>query len=102
MLVSNERHDARLEKLIAQCREAGVRVRKESREQLTAMAKSPTHQGVSPSSGRKNSSLLKISSSRWDPHNKVACCSHWTALKTRRISVRCCALPTVRGSMALY
>jgi 23S rRNA (guanosine2251-2'-O)-methyltransferase len=46
VLVSNERHDARLEKLVAQCREAGVRVRKESREQLTAMAKTPTHQGV--------------------------------------------------------
>jgi 23S rRNA (guanosine2251-2'-O)-methyltransferase len=46
VLVSNERHDARLEKLVAQCREAGLRVRKESREQLTAMAKTPTHQGV--------------------------------------------------------
>ena len=46
VLVSNERHDLRLEKLVAQCRDAGVRVRKESREQLTAMAKTPTHQGV--------------------------------------------------------
>jgi 23S rRNA (guanosine2251-2'-O)-methyltransferase len=46
VLVSNERHDLRLEKLVAQCRESGVRVRKESREQLTAMAKTPTHQGV--------------------------------------------------------
>jgi rRNA methylase, putative, group 3 len=46
VLVANERHDARLEKLVAQCREAGVRVRQESREQLTAVAKSPTHQGV--------------------------------------------------------
>jgi len=46
VLVSNERHDARLEKLVAQCRESGVRVRKESREQLTVMAKTPTHQGV--------------------------------------------------------
>ena len=46
VLVSNERHDLRLEKLVAQCREAGVRIRKESREQLTAMAKTPTHQGV--------------------------------------------------------
>src|SRR5512146_1249500 len=46
VLVSNERHDARLERLVAQCRDAGVRVRQESREQLTAMAKTPTHQGV--------------------------------------------------------
>ncbi len=46
VLVANERHDARLEKLVARCREAGVRVRQESREQLTVMAKTPTHQGV--------------------------------------------------------
>ena len=46
VLVANERHDARLEKLVARCREAGVRVRQESREQLTVVAKTPTHQGV--------------------------------------------------------
>lgn len=46
VMVANERHDARLEKLIAQCREAGVKVRQESRDQLTALAKTPTHQGV--------------------------------------------------------
>lgn len=46
VLVANERHDARLERLVAQCREAGVRVRQENREQLTLMAKTPTHQGV--------------------------------------------------------
>lgn len=46
VLVSNERHDARLERIVTQCRNAGVRVRQESREQLTAMAKTPTHQGV--------------------------------------------------------
>ncbi len=46
VLVSNERHDARLEAIVAQCRDAGVRVRQESREQLTAMAKTSTHQGV--------------------------------------------------------
>ena len=46
VLVANERHDNRLEKLVQQCREAGVRVRQESRDQLTAVAKTPTHQGV--------------------------------------------------------
>lgn len=46
VLVSNERHDTRLARLVAQCRSAGVRVRQEGREQLTAMAKTPTHQGV--------------------------------------------------------
>jgi 23S rRNA (guanosine2251-2'-O)-methyltransferase len=46
VLVARERHDDRLEKLIAQCREKGVRVRAESREQLTQMAQTAAHQGV--------------------------------------------------------
>lgn len=46
VLVAQERHDARLERLLAQCREAGVRVRQESREQLTVVAKTNAHQGV--------------------------------------------------------
>jgi len=46
VLVARERHDDRLEKLIAKCREMGVRVRSESREQLTQMAQTSAHQGV--------------------------------------------------------
>ena len=46
VLVAQERHDARLEQLVAQCRQAGVRVRQESREQLTLVAQTPAHQGV--------------------------------------------------------
>jgi 23S rRNA (guanosine2251-2'-O)-methyltransferase len=46
VLVAREREDARIERLIALCREAGVRVRQESREQLTQLAKTPAHQGV--------------------------------------------------------
>ncbi len=46
VLVARERHDDRLEKLVAACRDAGVRVRQESRDQLTLMAKTPSHQGV--------------------------------------------------------
>ena len=46
VLVAQERHDARLEQLVAQCRQAGVRVRQESREQLTLVAQAPAHQGV--------------------------------------------------------
>jgi 23S rRNA (guanosine2251-2'-O)-methyltransferase len=46
VLVASERHDARMERLLAQCREAGVRVRQESREQLTLVAQTPAHQGV--------------------------------------------------------
>lgn len=46
VLVAQERHDARLEQLVAQLRQAGVRVRQESREQLTLVAQAPAHQGV--------------------------------------------------------
>ena len=46
VLVARERHDDRLEKLVSACREAGVRVRQESRDQLTLVAKNPAHQGV--------------------------------------------------------
>jgi 23S rRNA (guanosine2251-2'-O)-methyltransferase len=43
---ADDRGDSRIGRLIAQCREAGVRVREETREQLTLTAKTPTHQGV--------------------------------------------------------
>ncbi|MGA3079981.1 MAG: 23S rRNA (guanosine(2251)-2'-O)-methyltransferase RlmB [Terracidiphilus sp.] len=46
VLVARERHDERLERLVALCREAGVRVRQETREQLTQLAQTPAHQGV--------------------------------------------------------
>jgi 23S rRNA (guanosine2251-2'-O)-methyltransferase len=46
VLVARERHDERVERLVALCRQAGVRVRQESREQLTVMAQTPAHQGV--------------------------------------------------------
>jgi 23S rRNA (guanosine2251-2'-O)-methyltransferase len=46
VLVAQERHDARLEQLVNLCRQSGVRVRQEAREQLTLMAQSPAHQGV--------------------------------------------------------
>jgi 23S rRNA (guanosine2251-2'-O)-methyltransferase len=46
VLVAREREDVRLERLVALCRESGVRVRQESREQLTQLAQTPAHQGV--------------------------------------------------------
>lgn len=46
VLVARERHDDRLDRLVARCRQAGVRVRQEPREQLTLTAKTPAHQGV--------------------------------------------------------
>src|SRR5271156_5869891 len=46
VLVARDRHDERLERVIAQCRVANVRVSTESREQLTRMAKRDMHRGV--------------------------------------------------------
>jgi 23S rRNA (guanosine2251-2'-O)-methyltransferase len=44
--VSRERRDERLEKLIALCRNAGIRVSMEPRDQLTRLARTDAHQGV--------------------------------------------------------
>lgn len=46
VLVARERQDDRLARLVAECRQAGVRVRPESREQLTQVAGTASHQGV--------------------------------------------------------
>jgi 23S rRNA (guanosine2251-2'-O)-methyltransferase len=46
IIVARERQDDRLQRLVAQCRQSGVRVRAESREQLTQLAKTSAHQGV--------------------------------------------------------
>jgi 23S rRNA (guanosine2251-2'-O)-methyltransferase len=46
VLVARERDDLRLEKLVTALRLAGIRVRSESRDELTLMAKTPAHQGV--------------------------------------------------------
>jgi 23S rRNA (guanosine2251-2'-O)-methyltransferase len=46
VLVARERNDERVERLVAVCRQAGVCVRQESREQLTLLAQTPAHQGV--------------------------------------------------------
>src|ERR1700761_4779497 len=46
VLVARERQDDRLVRLVAECRQAGVRVRQEPREQLTQLAGTAAHQGV--------------------------------------------------------
>ncbi|MGD0729854.1 MAG: 23S rRNA (guanosine(2251)-2'-O)-methyltransferase RlmB [Terracidiphilus sp.] len=46
VLVARDRQDARVESLVDLCRQSGVRVRQESREQLTLVAQTPAHQGV--------------------------------------------------------
>jgi 23S rRNA (guanosine2251-2'-O)-methyltransferase len=85
VLVARERRDLRLEKLVAACREAGVRVREEAREQLTVAARTPSHQGVvalvraqeflaiedlfAPEPGRTGSRLLLALDGVEDPQN---------------------------------
>jgi 23S rRNA (guanosine2251-2'-O)-methyltransferase len=44
--LSKDRNDERLRKLAEACRDAGVRVRFESRDQLTKLARNASHQGV--------------------------------------------------------
>ena len=44
--VARERQDDRLQRVIDLCRDTGVRLRFEPREQLTQLAKNPGHQGV--------------------------------------------------------
>lgn len=46
VVVARERRDAKLEAIVALCRELGVRVSAEPREQLTKLAKTDQHQGV--------------------------------------------------------
>jgi 23S rRNA (guanosine2251-2'-O)-methyltransferase len=46
VMVAREREDARLERLVGLCRAVGVRVRQESREELTLLAQTAAHQGV--------------------------------------------------------
>src|SRR5579871_2745426 len=46
VLVARERQDERLTRLVAECRQSGVRVRQETREQLTQLAGTAAHQGV--------------------------------------------------------
>ncbi len=44
--VARERHDQRLQKVIDACREGRVRLRFEPKEELTRLAKTPSHQGI--------------------------------------------------------
>jgi len=46
IMVARERQDERLQRLVAQCRQSGIRVRSEPRDQLTAVARTAAHQGI--------------------------------------------------------
>ena len=62
VLLARERGDARLERLAQLCRDAGIRVTLESRDQLTRLARTDAHQGPSPWSASGPSSPSKTSS----------------------------------------
>ena len=44
--IARERQDVRLEKLVQACRDAGVKMRLDTRDQLTKLARTEAHQGV--------------------------------------------------------
>jgi len=81
--VARDRKDAKLQAVVAACREAGVAVRFEPREQLTRLAKTQTHQGVVAVAAQKKyddlESVLEARRGQWafvlmldgveDPHN---------------------------------
>jgi 23S rRNA (guanosine2251-2'-O)-methyltransferase len=85
ILIARERQDERLQRLVAQCRQSGVRIRTESRDQLTQLAKTSAHQGVvamvreqqflaiedlfSPAAGSKNARLVLALDGVEDPQN---------------------------------
>jgi 23S rRNA (guanosine2251-2'-O)-methyltransferase len=46
VVVSRERHDERLDRLVALCRSAGISVSMQSRDQLTKLARTDQHQGI--------------------------------------------------------
>ncbi len=87
VVVARERRDARLEQLMALCREMGVPVAAEPREQLTRLARTDAHQGVlamvrerrfldledllpaEAATGASNGSLLLALDGVEDPHN---------------------------------
>ena len=46
VLVSNERKDERMDRMVALCRQAGIRVRQEHKDELTRLALTEAHQGV--------------------------------------------------------
>ena len=102
VLVARERHDERLARLVAECRQAGVRVRQESREQLTQLAGTPAHQGVVALVRPQESLAIE---DLFEPlRNSVrlaapgsASCWLSMAWKTRKIWAPCCAWPMAQA-----
>jgi len=101
VLVARERQDDRLQRVVAQCRESGIRVRAESRDQLTAVAKTPAHQGivalVRPQEFLSIEDLLPLTLS---VPRLLGFSSRSTASKIRKISARCFAWPMEPASTA--
>ncbi len=94
VVVARERQDQRLKKILEACRERGVRVRSESREQLTLLARNPGHQGVV--AFVRERTMLEMEDLLRRPVLR-RCCWPWTAWKIRKIWERCCALRMARA-----
>jgi hypothetical protein len=99
VIVARERDDLRLEKLVALCRQLGIRVLQESREQLTLRAQTPAHQGVvamvRPLDFLSIEDLFAAAPAVPVPHVLF---SRSMESKTRRTSALCCAWPMARAS----
>lgn len=68
VVVARGRADARMERLLALCREQGVRVRTESRGQIDELTGTTTHQGVAAMArARSAASLEDLLAPRMDP-----------------------------------
>ena len=85
--IARERQDQRLEKLIQACRDAGVKLRLDTRDQLTKLARTEAHQGVVAIVRARQ--FLELDDLLQGPR-ETGCCWHWMGWKTRKIWVRCC------------
>ena len=97
VIVAAERHDERLARLVADCKQAGVRVRQEPREHLTHLAGTPAHQGVVALVRPQEALAIEDLFSAPDHLASRAFFSRSMASKIRRISAHCCASPMAPG-----
>jgi len=91
VIVARERDDLRLEKLVALCRQLGVRVLTESREQLTLRAQTPPTRALSPWSSPWHLAIEDLFNSCSGHSGRGAAGACVDGSKTRRISELCSA-----------
>ncbi len=101
--IAKEARDGRLEHLVQACRDAGIRVSVEPREQLTRYANTDAHQGVVGFIRERKfltlEDLLETSKNR---RASTASFWLWTAWKTPTTWALCCARPMAPAQTASY